>query len=89
MQATTWSERWKNAFVYGLVATVMVLGSASVLAAYFGDATDRLVQVAVDEATHTRLLVCGILINAESRDIREAVRLYCPELTLPEREVTP
>jgi hypothetical protein len=76
--------RWQNAFVYALVTTVMLLSAASVLSAYFGegqrqlaDRVDQNAKVAVAEARQTRDLLCAILINAESPDIREAVRLHC------------
>lgn len=89
MDATQARTRWANAFLYAIVTTVMVLSTAVLLSFLLGgsqrdlaDRVDRNVAEVRTEAIETRKLLCDILANAETKQIRDAVEKYCPAATV-------
>ncbi len=88
MNTNEWRTRWENAFIYGLVCTIMVCSTLFAISAYLNSAAnelalrvDRNAAVAVEEARTSRELLCDILSKAQTKQIRKAVKAHCPEVT--------
>lgn len=64
MNATTWSDRARNAFLYALVTTIMVLGVASVLSAYAG-AAQRALADRVDN--NAAAIICILQLGVDEK----------------------
>lgn len=65
MDATNWYTRWRNAFVYALVTTVMVLGAATALSAALG-AQQRALADRVDR--NAGAVVCILQLGLEQKN---------------------
>jgi hypothetical protein len=79
-------NRWADGFVYALITTVMLLGTATVLSHFaqqesiaLANRVDTNTEHIVQEVVETKKLLCDILRNAQTKEVREAVRTYCPE----------
>lgn len=67
---------------YAVATSLMTIGLAFGVAAVVRDQTEAntaaAVQVIVQQVQDTQALICGILKNAESPQVRDAVAKYCP-----------
>lgn len=82
MDTTLRKTRWQNAFIYALVTTVMVLGSASIISVYAGEGQRELAE-RVDEnaaiaVTASDTIICilrlGVGENAPPRSDANVVK---------------
>ncbi len=87
MMADDWHTLARNAFVYALATTVLLLSSSALILSYtsrgqqeLAARVDHNAEVAVVEARQTRQLFCAILIEADNPDIRVAVRTFCEDV---------
>lgn len=76
-----WSEL-KRMVAYGVVCAIITIGLAFGVAAIVGndvaDSTNHTAVVVLEQARETQALLCDILRNAETKEIRQAVAEYCP-----------
>lgn len=75
MNAQTWNDRWRNAFIYALVTTVMVLSAATVASAVFGKAQQALAnRVDHNSAVVVCILQLGVDSDAPQRSTKNVDR---------------
>lgn len=84
MTAQSWRDVARNAFIYALATTVLVMATAFTLSALLGS-SQRELAARVDDNTKTliarveenRIVLCALLRGADDPQIQRAWMVYC------------
>ncbi len=81
-----WGEI-RRALLYGTVAAVLTITLAFAAAARVNRDAEVIQQqqttLILEQARETQNLLCDILAEAQTKEVRQAVRQYCPEPVAP------
>lgn len=84
MTATEWKDRARNAFIYALATTVLVMGTIFLLSALLGGAQRELAARVdtntiklIEQVEENRIVLCALLRGADDPQIQRAWQAYC------------
>lgn len=84
MTSQGWRDITRNAFIYALATTVLVMATAFVLSALFGSAqrelagrVDQNTRRLISAVEENKVVLCALLRGADDPQIRRAWKVYC------------
>lgn len=84
MTSSKWRDIARNAFIYALATTILVMSTAFVLSALLGsaqrelaDRVDKNTIELVHKVEENRIVLCALLRGADDPQIQRAWQVYC------------